>query len=319
MQRLAFPGRRALRILTAAAIFSVCGQAVAVAVGVDESAQGESGQWDSSPISDVVSPAQVSGSDLRVIPPTPFPGEKIGIPLQGEQCGKPEVAMDAAPEVRLVNKWEFDDPRENHYSYELVYQLEIRSVLCVGVPPPSPVVFAIIGDLPVGRHEFAITGLFEGETYLSYSKMFRVDADAYPRLDMSGAWHAPSQSGRGFSVMQGSGDFLGVYWVTHDAEGQPTWLLLATSERSGSRYSGPLVRTSGDAFGAEPAKLEQEVWGHASFIHTGCGRALWSWEALDPNTPSGELELHQIMRPAGIASCRPEDHGKTITAEWVEE
>jgi subtilisin family serine protease len=66
-------------------------------------------------------------------------------------------------------------------------------------------------------------------------------------------WAAPadSESGWGINFTQ-QGDAIFATWFTYDGNGDPMWLSAQADKRAAGVYAGPLLRTSGPAFSAEP-------------------------------------------------------------------
>jgi hypothetical protein len=92
-------------------------------------------------------------------------------------------------------------------------------------------------------------------------------------------WYAPggSESGWGVNVTQ-QGDILFAAWFTYDANGRGMWAVGPRLERtSGDTFAGPLYRTTGPAFSANP-------WNPAGVAATEVGTATFAFTGPDAGT-----------------------------------
>ena len=261
-----------------------------------------------------------SSQTATSIPAYPFPGDPIGIPLkEGGICNSgPFVDRERAPRIRLLERRPGVTPTDDFYTYELTYHAVAQGDICITPPPARMDAVVDIGPLPLGTHHVTVRGLLGDAPYAEYtSQFFTVTDQRRPGDDISGAWHAPRQSGRGYSVMRRD-DLLIVYWTTHDDDGEPVWLVFSSDAHDDGTYSGPLYFTHGAPFGVDAAELETSVWGRATFTYTGCGKATWSWVAEDPWIQAGELDLVQLMTPDGVAACDFTTRRIPLAAEWIQ-
>lgn len=71
---------------------------------------------------------------------------------------------------------------------------------------------------------------------------------AVPSVDFSGQWWSPQEPGWGLAITQGPTNVIYAEWLTHDDNGQPTWLTLGPGEwvtgESPMIYNAPIRRTT---------------------------------------------------------------------------
>jgi hypothetical protein len=228
-------------------------------------------------------------------PPTPvpalaYPGDRIGVPLLSEPC-RTGVDPSFAPRLTWVSRLLNDplDPTDDTYRWQLEYRVRSNSSSFCGTPPPPHYrVLADVGVLPEGHHVFRIGALLGNQPYANYdTASVWVRRHPRPGDDISGTWYAPQQSGRGVFVLR-SGSVAALYWATHDALGEPTWVV-ASNDARGNVLDGEAFLTDGAPFGIAPVTAVTRRWGRLVFDYRGCGRAQLRWDADDPLLPDGEL------------------------------
>ncbi|HUG99004.1 MAG TPA: hypothetical protein VMQ83_07490 [Gammaproteobacteria bacterium] len=258
--------------------------------------------------------AVVSGDDpdFTAVPSPAATVERVGVPaLFSRACG--HSVTDEAPVLRLVG--EIETTNGPHFQYELRYTFadyepqpgepEPPLVCPSAVLPPASFLIDV-GLLPEGSHRFQTMGLYDGEVVETYSKTVRVGT--LPSTGVSGPWYAPEQSGRGLFVARISGQgneatpLIALYWATHDAQGQPVWVL-APATADGLVAEAEAFNTAGAALAPGDAQLESSRWGVLRFEYTGCGSAVLTWDADDPAITDGSVELEQLAELDGLASC----------------
>jgi hypothetical protein len=88
---------------------------------------------------------------------------------------------------------------------------------------------------------------------------------------------AESEAGWGVNITQ-QGDILFVTWFTYDASGRGMWVVGPRFERTaGNTFAGPLYRTTGPAFSANP-------WNPAGVAATQVGAAMFTFTAQNSGT-----------------------------------
>lgn len=256
--------------------------------------------------------AQTS-SGLVVLPTRPTPSESVGLPyLQQGVCSSGLLDPQNPPFIQRTGVNFGAEPEQNQYSYAAVVQLVSESQLC-GTPPPPPVRHIDIGPLPLGTHRITVTSIVDGQGQPDYTVQVQVRADPGMPSHVSGIWFDPQQGGRGVFVTRMSPDRLAVIWFTHDADGQPTWVL-ATGDINWqqSQFSAVAIHTEGPGLAPGPAAIEERVWGELGFRYLGCDRAELSWNAIDPRIVDGSQSLVRLSRADAMPACAPEFTGRAF-------
>ena len=94
-------------------------------------------------------------------------------------------------------------------------------------------------------------------------------------------WAAPAgiESGWGINLTEQSNEIFGT-WFTYDVDGSPLWLSVLAANTAPGVYSGPLMRTTGPAFGAtpfDPAKVVATQVGNATFTFSDGDHATFAY------------------------------------------
>lgn len=97
-------------------------------------------------------------------------------------------------------------------------------------------------------------------------------------------WAAPpgSESGWGISLAHQDDIIFGT-WFTHDAGGEPLWLIVVASKKGAGVYKGPISTVMGPPLNAEPfdpAKVVETVVGDATLTFLDGNRANFSYTVL---------------------------------------
>lgn len=248
--------------------------------------------------------------DPATPPPSPtpaaaYPGDRIGVPAYGNGCPAIRLSTTVAPELRQVqfvaNGAGADD---DVYVYELVYQATRNASDPCGTPPPRDYAQLIdVGVLPRGLHRFNVVGFANGVEFVRYTTPDAwVTVHERPGNEISGAWYAPDQDGRGVFVMRNTA-LTAIYWANHDETGRASWVLLTQTGFSNNVIAGNAVTTTGVPLAPGPATSQQVPWGSLTFTYVGCGRATLAWNANDARITDGSIELRQLMQPDGIGVC----------------
>lgn len=259
--------------------------------------------------------AHAGNDTLRtVIPYRAFPGDHVFVPLVGGGgCNAALLDPARPPRIRRT----FSNPEFEVYRYEVQYWLrENEDALC-GVPPPPPEFYGDVGALPSGSHSFSVTGFLSDNTIATYettSAWVRVHDEFVPP-DVSGLWHDPTQSGRGLSVIPIAYNNVALFWATHDAEGESSWVVSTQAPISGIEIGGLAVSTSGPPLAAGPSVSPTQPWGQVKFTYVGCGRAQFSWTPLDPAIPAGSQALVKLAQSMHESRCAPEAQAQVI---WID-
>lgn len=193
-------------------------------------------------------------------------------------------------------------------------------------PPFNSVPFdsTRIGLTTVGSGTFAFTDASSGTfTYtvngITQSKSITRQVYAAPVPDCvaggsAGAtpnyqdlwWRSPagSESGWGVNITH-QGEILFATWFTYGANGKGMWLVMSDGARTGaSTYSGPLYRTTGPAFNANPwspSGVTVIPVGTATFSFTDANNGTFSY-AVDGVSQSKPITRQVYAAPATV--CR---------------
>lgn len=257
------------------------------------------------------------------VPERPFPGDAIGIPLHegSGRCLFGPLARAESVRVRQISRQAGSAPEQDSYEHELHYQVGPDEAMC-GVPTPRPWPYGHsivdLGPLPPGQHRVRVFSTrADGQPNVDYEVgPFTVRGDQKPGNDISGAWHSAAHSGQGISVMR-QGQLLVAYWVVHDDQGAPSWLMFAGDSREGAAYSGPLYTTRGDLLiDGSLSQTRYQLVGQGRLHYLGCGRARWSWTSEHPEKRAGTQELVQLLLPDGITPCDFRRWERVIPAQW---
>jgi len=126
-------------------------------------------------------------------------------------------------------------------------------------------------------------------------------------------WRAPanSESGWGINVTQ-QGAILFATWFTYDTDGTGLWLVMPNGAKtSDTSWSGPLYRTTGPAFNANP-------WTSANVVATPVGTATFSFSDGDNGTFSynvnGTAQSKAIVREIFATPAPTCVEGETFAA-----
>lgn len=275
--------------------------------------------------------APLAGAIAQVTPPiaatvtpfSPYLGERVGIDAWSERCSGPMFDAAHAPTIeQLAHTPGTGGPQQDEYTYELVYHM-IYPELCLATPPPAMYsnVIDLGDDLPQGHHTVHVKGVTpDDELQVAYDVQFYVGPVDGLREDVSGMWFAPEQSGRGLTVAL-RGNTAVLYWATHDADGDSAWNILTTPLAAvDDRHivEGTALATRGAPLAAGAAELEVEEWGDVRFEYRGCGKATWSWDAIDPAIGDGELDMVQVLQPDGVYACDVATLPNRVEATWIE-
>jgi len=129
-----------------------------------------------------------------------------------------------------------------------VLVVRIRSVSCSDLCLPIDAADDIfLGRFPTGTYAVQIivndSPVIPGQ--------FTVAAPANPqRVDYSGMWWLPSESGWGLSISQGPTGLLFAVLFAYGPTGEPTWYTLQTeSSANASSFTGTVYKTSGPYYG----------------------------------------------------------------------
>lgn len=256
-------------------------------------------------------------------PYNPYLGEHIGIPFWNGQCPAPALDSEQVPQLRQTGFTAGEhSPQQDVYEYELTYRMA-QPELCFSPPLPAGFHGNIdVGSLPQGHHEFLVKGVTADDAvYVQYELAIYVGPTEDIRNDITGAWFAPEQSGRGVSAIRAPGVTM-VYWATHDADGNPAWALLTDNPDDNEHRNvveGTAIYTHGDPLAPGAATLEAAPWGEVRFTYERCGHARLEWDAVDPALGEGALDMVQALLPSGIDACDVHDDPSTVAAERIED
>jgi hypothetical protein len=131
-----------------------------------------------------------------------------------------------------------------------VIEIGVASTWC-GVPPPGLYPRSVsLGKLPQGTYRVRVASAPDGPARPEYT--FTVEPpvegewqdEHEPLLDYSGWWTTEDPTlGEGWLVEHKVPDRLMFSWVTYDDEGNPTWLVMQSTERDHRALIGPVYRS----------------------------------------------------------------------------
>ncbi len=119
-------------------------------------------------------------------------------------------------------------------------------------------------------------------------------------------WHDPPGSESGWGVnLTHQGDTLFATWFTYGADGNGMWLVMSDGAKTGTAtYSGPLYRTTGPAFSAQPwnpAQVTVTPVGMATFAFGDASHGTFTY-TVDGITQSKAITRQTFASPATV--CR---------------
>lgn len=131
-----------------------------------------------------------------------------------------------------------------------------------------------------------------------------------PKQNYQGLWWASpggSEPGWGISISH-QGDTLYATWFTYDADGSALWLVMPNTLRRGydwmnDTYSGPIYRSTGPAFDAnpwDPAAVHQAEVGTAVFQFRGSHAGTFTYIV---NGASRSKDIERQVFSARLPSC----------------
>ena len=173
---------------------------------------------------------------------------------------------------------------------------------------------AMIGAIPVGTATFSFTDASNGTFAYTVSGVSQTKpivrqvfatvptctSGGTPgsNLNFSNLWYASpaeSESGWGVNVTHQS-DILFATWFTYEASGRGMWIVAPRMDRTtGNTYTGPLFRTTGPAFNANP-------WNPAGVVVTPAGTATFAFTSADAG--SFTYTLNNITQTKAITTQR---------------
>lgn len=180
-----------------------------------------------------------------------------------------------------------------------VIEIGVAGTLC-GVPPPGLFPRAVsLGKLPQGTYPLRVVGYATGQPLLLQERTLTVEppvpgdwSDEHePLLDYSGWWTtADPDIGEGWLVEHKVPDRLMFSWVTYDDEGNPTWLVMQSTERDHRALIGPVYRSE-----RRDGTIVRTLVGEGRFRGTAPDEASFT---LTPEGPGQEPVITHLRRLA---------------------
>ncbi len=174
-----------------------------------------------------------------------------------------------------------------------VIEIGVTSTLC-GTPRPGLHPHSVsLGKLPQGTYQVRVVGdvtmqpLPVQESTLTVEPPVPGDwSDEHePLLDYSGWWTTADPSlGEGWLVEHKVPDRLMFSWVTYDDEGNPTWLVMQSTERNHRALIGPVYRSE-----RRDGAIVRTLVGEGRF------EGAYSDEAIFTLTPDGPGQTPVVM------------------------
>jgi hypothetical protein len=124
-----------------------------------------------------------------------------------------------------------------------------------------------------------------------------------------------TESGWGINLTH-QGDSIFATWFIYDVDGTPLWLSVTAAKKAPGVYGGPLIRTTGPAFSAQPfdpAKVTRTAVGTATFTFSSGNAATFAYTVNGvPATRSITRQL--FAPPAGTVCGEPYRPLTSVTA-----
>jgi hypothetical protein len=250
-----------------------------------------------------MAPAVWAQTPWDPVPRNAYPGDSVFVGLiGGGVCDAARLDPDRPPRVSLrVHEAASEG---DLYIYDVEYWVKEATTPVCAVSPGPIISFADVGPLPKGTHRFEITGYLEQNRFRSYTSD-TVQVGQHPQFprDVTGLWYDPAQSGRGLSVTRTDSQTLALLWFTHDAAGDPSWVVSNARIQAGPLARGIGLNTHGTGLAPGQATLTAQAWGELEFAYLGCGRAELRWMPLDPALPSGRQPLRKLAQEFETERC----------------
>ena len=144
-----------------------------------------------------------------------------------------------------------------------------------------------LGRFPVGNYMVLVLNPREPPILKSFT-VSRPPTVGSPRVDYSGMWWNPAESGWGLSISHGPTHQFFAAWFVYDAAGAPTWYTLESGgwavSASQTSYDGRVYRYTGPYLGSafDPAKVAAKDVGTArvTFSSASSGNLTYSIEGV---------------------------------------
>lgn len=183
----------------------------------------------------------LGGTSATLLPISPTSADTLRVSMGDRTCGNGD-------RVRIGNPYKVS-MSNNAITVTLGQLQDFPVPLC----PPAPREDIDIGRLPAGNYTISlISEATPGQpvTLASNVPFTVTDARAqkiapYVRMDYSGHWWDPNDSGWGLFVWQDAKDNLLAAWFTYGADGKPIWWVFQPRWQSATAtQSAPLMQTS---------------------------------------------------------------------------
>ncbi|MDH5264190.1 MAG: CotH kinase family protein [Betaproteobacteria bacterium] len=159
-----------------------------------------------------------------------------------------------------------------------------------------------------GTFSYAVGGVQQSKpiTRLAFGTLpactYAAQPDFVNATNYQDLWWAAggTESGWGINLAH-QGDSLFATWFTYDRDGTPLWLAATAPRVATNVYSGPLIRTTGPAFGAvpfDPARVTRTAAGTATFSFSNGNAGTFAY-TLDGVTRSKAIARFLFVPPAG--------------------
>ena len=178
-----------------------------------------------------------------------------------------------------------------------VFEIGVAATLC-GVPPPGLYPRAVsLGKLPQGTYRLRIGAGANGQPPLQeYTLTVEPPVagdwsdEHEPLLDYSGWWTTEDPTlGEGWLVEHKVPDRMMFSWVTYDDAGEPTWLVMQSTDRSHRALTGPVYRSE-----RVDGSIVRTLVGEGRFEGYAPGEARFTLTPEDMVGESTVTELHRI-------------------------
>jgi hypothetical protein len=252
---------------------------------------------------------------LYPVPRNAYPGDHVFVPLPGGGgCNDARLDPARPPQIQRLRHVPSTSPAYDRYQYQVHYWLVQPPDGVCGTPPPPPTFLLDIGELPLGWHEFDVSGRLNDQPFASFTTGDTwVQRHQWLPQDLNGLWYDPAQSGRGLSVTRLGHDRAALLWFTHDAQGGTDWVASTADKLGGEpRLSGSGFNTRGAPPAPGAVTLTQQSWGELEFDYLGCGRARLSWTPRDPAIPPGSQMLQKLAQDYLAETCAPHADARAI-------
>ena len=215
-----------------------------------------------------------SSGDAVLLPANPTSADNLKLSLRGRTCGGFNRYKTNAYRVSMS---------QNNITVVVGERVAYLEPLC----PPTPRDEIDLGRLPAGNYTLTVIDAFSIATNTPFFRDFSnapftitdarlIKQEPYVRLDYSGQWWDPSDSGWGLFIWHDARDNVLAAWFTYGTDGKPIWYVFQpTWQTFAATNTVDFSRTSRlpGATIPPPSPTSYAVAGTASLDFTNVGLA----------------------------------------------